>query len=116
MNATPESVNGLYVSEVRFDFAEPNVGEGRHCLALCSFTLNDQFAVKYVRIVRMSDGRLIVAMPSHRVDFDIFRDHAHAVSQKCRDMIIKAILDAYQATPKALPEFAPLGRRVRAMS
>ncbi len=63
--------------------------------AFASIIINNVFVVKDLKVIEGSSGRF-VAMPSRRGKDGIFHDIAHPLNQETRDMIERAVLDAYE--------------------
>lgn len=61
---------------------------------IATIVLDDQFAVHDIRIIEGDNG-LFTAMPSRKTATGGYRDIAHPINPEARDMIEKAILDAY---------------------
>ncbi len=61
---------------------------------ITTIVLDDQFAVHDIRIIEGDNG-LFTAMPSRKTATGGYRDVAHPINPEARDMIEKAILDAY---------------------
>ncbi|NLM51294.1 MAG: septation regulator SpoVG [Firmicutes bacterium] len=64
--------------------------------AIVSITLDNQFVVHDVRIIDGNNG-LFVAMPSKRTPDGEFKDIAHPITSKTRELIQTAVLNAYNA-------------------
>ena len=62
--------------------------------AFASIILNNAFIVKDLKVIDGNNGRF-VAMPSRRGKDGVFRDVAHPLNQDVRDVIEKAVLEAY---------------------
>ena len=69
--------------------------------AYVSITIDDAFVVRDLKIISGNDG-LFVAMPSKKRKDGQFRDIAHPLNQETRDMIEKAVFDAYEAEIKSM--------------
>lgn len=61
---------------------------------IATIILDDQFAVHDIRIIEGDNG-LFTAMPSRKTATGGYRDVAHSITPAARNMIEKAILDAY---------------------
>ena len=61
---------------------------------IATIILDVQFAVHDIRIIEGDNG-LFTAMPSRKTATGGYRDVAHPINPEARDMIEKAILDAY---------------------
>ena len=68
--------------------------------AVVSITFDDEFVVHDIKVIDGQNG-LFIAMPSKKSAEGEYRDIAHPISSKTRDMISQAILDAYE---KAMAE------------
>lgn len=62
---------------------------------IATIILDDQFAVHDIRIIEGDNG-LFTAMPSRKTATGGYRDVAHPITPAARNMIEKAILDAYK--------------------
>ena len=62
---------------------------------IATIVLDDQFAVHDIRIIEGDNG-LFTAMPSRKTTTGGYRDVAHPITPETRDMIEKAILNAYK--------------------
>ena len=63
--------------------------------AFASIVLDNVFIVKDLKIIEGTTGRF-VAMPSRRGKDGVFRDVAHPLNQETREVIERAVLDAYE--------------------
>ena len=63
--------------------------------ALASIVFDDAFVVHEIRIIEGKNG-LFVAMPSRTNSDGSFKDVAHPISAEAREVIEKAILEAYE--------------------
>ncbi len=70
--------------------------------AIVSVTFDDQFVIHDIKVIEGQNG-LFIAMPSRKTPDGEFKDIAHPINTKSREMIQKAILEAYD---KALIEDA----------
>ena len=68
--------------------------------AIVSVTFDDQFVIHDIKVIEGQNG-LFIAMPSRKTPDGEFKDIAHPINTKSREMIQKAILEAYD---KALIE------------
>lgn len=68
--------------------------------AIVSVTFDDQFVIHDIKVIEGQNG-LFIAMPSRKTPDGEFKDIAHPINTKSREMIQKAILEAYD---KALTE------------
>ncbi len=62
--------------------------------AVASVTFDDAFVVHDIKVIESADETFI-AMPSRRTPKGEFKDIAHPINSETRDMIQKAILEAY---------------------
>ena len=63
--------------------------------AVASVTLDNEFAVHDIKIIEGEKG-LFIAMPSRKTPEGEFRDIAHPISHESREVLQKAVLDAYE--------------------
>ncbi|KAB2953029.1 septation regulator SpoVG [Heliorestis acidaminivorans] len=63
--------------------------------AIVSVTFDHAFVIHDVKVVEGQKG-LFVAMPSRRTPEGEYRDIAHPISANAREIISKAVLDAYK--------------------
>jgi stage V sporulation protein G len=64
--------------------------------AFATIVLNNDFAVKELKIIERSDG-MFVAMPNCRGRDGLFHDLAHPLDQETRDIVHSAVGEAYHA-------------------
>lgn len=64
--------------------------------AVASVTFDNQFAVHDIKVIESQNG-LFIAMPSRKTPNGEFKDIAHPINAETREMIQKAILEAYEA-------------------
>lgn len=62
---------------------------------IATIVLDDQLAIHDIRIIEGDNG-LFTAMPSRKTATGGYRDVAHPITPAARNMIEKAILDAYK--------------------
>ena len=66
--------------------------------AVCSIILNDGFAIHDVKVIENSQGKLIVAMPSRKVEDGEgnfkWKDVAHPTCPEVRQAIERAVMKA----------------------
>ena len=67
---------------------------------IVSVTFDDQFVIHDIKVIEGQNG-LFIAMPSRKTPDGEFKDIAHPINTNSREMIQKAILEAYD---KALTE------------
>lgn len=63
--------------------------------AVVSITLDNEFVVHDIKVIEGEKG-LFIAMPSKKSAEGEYRDIAHPISSGTREMILRAILDAYE--------------------
>lgn len=68
--------------------------EGR-MKAIVSITIDDDFVIHDVRVVDGNNG-LFVAMPSRKTPDGEFRDIAHPINSRTRELMQNAVLEAYK--------------------
>lgn len=69
--------------------------------AYVTITLDDCFIVRDLKVIQGHDG-LFVAMPSKKRKDGQFKDIAHPLNQETREMIEKAVFDAYEAEVRSM--------------
>lgn len=62
--------------------------------AVASITLDDEFVIHDIRVIDSQNG-LFVAMPSRKDPNGEYKDIAHPINSKSREVLQKAVLDAY---------------------
>jgi stage V sporulation protein G len=85
-----EEVRAMNITEVKVF----PVNEDR-LKAYVSITIDNCFVVRDLKIIRGNEG-LFVAMPSKKRKDGQFKDIAHPLNQETRDILEKAIFDAYE--------------------
>ncbi len=63
--------------------------------AYVTITIDDCFVVRDLKVIEGNDG-LFVAMPSKKKKDNTFRDIAHPLNQETRDVLEKAVFDAFK--------------------
>ena len=63
--------------------------------AVASVTFDGCFVVHDIKVIDPADKPAFIAMPSRRTPKGEFKDIAHPINSDTRDMIQKAILEAY---------------------
>lgn len=63
--------------------------------AYCSVVFDDMFVVHELRVVDGANG-IFVAMPRRKTAEGEFKDMAHPITAEAREVISKAVLEAYQ--------------------
>ena len=71
--------------------------------AYVSITFDDAFVVRDLKIILGNEG-LFVAMPSKKRKDGQFKDIAHPLNQETRQMIEKAVFEAYETEIKSMGE------------
>lgn len=90
---------GLIVTDVRMI-----IKDGNGMKAICNIVVNDMIAINGIRVIENSEtGKLMVAMPSKKMVDGSYRDSAHPVSLKGREIIEKAVLDEYNKIKENKP-------------
>lgn len=69
--------------------------------AYATITIDDAFIIRDLKIIKGHEG-LFVAMPSKRRKDGQFKDIAHPLNQETREMIEKAVFDAFEEEVKSL--------------
>ncbi len=64
--------------------------------AIVSVTFDDAFVIHDVKVVEGHNG-LFVAMPSRKTPDGEFRDIAHPINSSAREVIQRAVLNAYES-------------------
>ena len=62
--------------------------------AVASVTFDNEFVIHDIKVIESQNG-LFIAMPSRKTPNGEFKDIAHPINSDTRDMIQKAILEAY---------------------
>ena len=74
---------------------KPIISDSKNRLrAIASFVIDDCIAVHDIKIIEGSNG-LFIAMPSKTLPNGNFNDIVHPINTKTREMLSKALLDAY---------------------
>lgn len=81
----------MKVTEVRVRKIFQNGGKLK---AVASVTIDDAFVVHGVKVIEGRNG-LFIAMPSHKLKDGGFRDTAHPVNTKARELVQTAVMNAY---------------------
>ncbi|MBQ6128951.1 MAG: septation regulator SpoVG [Lachnospiraceae bacterium] len=63
--------------------------------AVASITIDNELAIHDIKIIEGEKG-LFIAMPSRKTPEGEFRDIAHPISSESREVLQKAVLDAYE--------------------
>lgn len=59
-------------------------------------TLDGELRIEYIRVIRTSDGRLIVAMPSQKNSAGAHRDLVHPIVGRLRAEIDAAVINEFE--------------------
>ncbi len=70
--------------------------------AVASITIDGCFVVHEIRVIESEKG-LFVAMPSKKTPDGEFKDTAHPIDTETRNMLDKAVLNAYEKAVKDAP-------------
>lgn len=82
----------MQITDVRVRKAGKDDGKLR---AYCSVVIDGMFVVHEVRVVEGSNG-VFVAMPRRKTAEGEYRDLAHPITAEAREILQKAVLEAYQ--------------------
>jgi stage V sporulation protein G len=85
--------NGLRISEVRITLSSSY--DHRNLAAYATFTLNGSFAVRGVRLIAPSPGRLFVSMPSRRGHDGRHINLLFPIDHAGREWIERVLIEAY---------------------
>lgn len=66
--------------------------------AVVSVTFDDMFVVHDMKIIEGAGG-LFIAMPSRKTPSGEYKDIAHPINSQTRDILQKAIMEAYENLP-----------------
>ncbi len=69
--------------------------------AYVSITIDNCFVVRDLKVIRGNNG-LFVAMPSKKRKDGQFKDVAHPLNQETREMIERAVFEAYENAIKSM--------------
>ena len=71
-------------------------------LGYANIVLSNSFIIRGIKILETEKNGRFVAMPSRRLKGEkrAYRDLCHPINQETRDIITKAILDAYDENEK----------------
>ena len=62
--------------------------------AFVNITLDDQFVVRGLKVIKGSDG-FFISMPSRKMPDGTFRDIAHPITKDFRELVEKLIIEKY---------------------
>ncbi|MBU5482474.1 septation regulator SpoVG [Blautia sp. MSJ-19] len=71
--------------------------------AVVSITIDEEFVVHDIKVIEGEKG-LFIAMPSRKATDGEYRDIAHPINSRTRDMIQTLILEKYQEMLEEEPE------------
>ncbi len=63
--------------------------------AVGSVELDHEFRIEYVKVIEVSEGRLLVAMPSQKNTVGKWADVCHPIKPELRARIDRAVLEEY---------------------
>lgn len=86
-----ERIEGMNITDVRI---RKMTKEGS-MKAVASITIDNELAIHDIKIIEGEKG-LFIAMPSRKTPEGEFRDIAHPISSQSREVLQKAVLDAYE--------------------
>lgn len=67
--------------------------------AVVSVTFDDMFVIHDMKIIEGTGG-LFIAMPSRKTPSGEYKDIAHPINSETRDMLQKAIMNAFENLPE----------------
>ena len=83
----------MNIKEVRLSIVKKDDSKLK---AVASVTLDDCFVVHDIKVIEGNEGYFI-AMPSRKTNEGEYKDIVHPINTETREMIIKLILDAFNA-------------------
>ncbi len=83
----------MKISDIRVRLVQK---EDSKLKAVASMTIEDCFVVHDIKVIEGSEGYFI-AMPSRKTNEGEYKDIVHPINTETREMIIKLILDAFEA-------------------
>jgi stage V sporulation protein G len=83
----------LKVTEVKIRKLEE--GNISRAIAIASIVLDNEININDIKIVKDSEDKLFIMMPSRKMPNGLFKDIAHPINAETREKITKAILDEY---------------------
>lgn len=86
----------MKISDVRIRLVEK---DGSKLKAVASITIDECFVIHDIKIIEGKDG-FFISMPSRKTPDGEYRDIVHPINTETREMIIEAILKAYEKTEK----------------
>ncbi len=97
---TKKEVSGtMNITDVRVK----RVGNEGKLKAYVSITFDDSFVVHNLKVINGQNG-IFVAMPSRKTTSGEFKDVAHPINSAFREVLQKAVLDAYNQEAESKPE------------
>ena len=94
-----KGVNTMNITDVRVR----KVAKEGKMKAVVSITIDEEFVVHDIKVIEGEKG-LFIAMPSRKATDGEYRDIAHPINSRTRDMIQTLILGKYQEMLDAEPE------------
>jgi stage V sporulation protein G len=85
------------------DVRVKRVGNEGKLKAYVSITFDDSFVVHNLKVINGQNG-IFVAMPSRKTTSGEFKDVAHPINSAFREILQKAVLDAYNQEAENKPE------------
>lgn len=86
----------MKISDVRIRLVDK---DGSKLKAVASITIDECFVIHDIKIIEGKDG-FFISMPSRKTPDGEYRDIVHPINTETREMIIDAILKAYEKTEK----------------
>jgi stage V sporulation protein G len=86
----------LKISDVRVRLVEK---DGSKLKAVASITIDECFVIHDIKIIEGKEGYFI-SMPSRKTPDGEYRDIVHPINTETRELIISAILKAYEKVAK----------------
>ncbi len=83
----------MKISDIRVRLVQK---EDSKLKAVASMTIEDCFVVHDIKVIEGNEGYFI-AMPSRKTNEGEYKDIVHPINTETREMIIKLILDAFDA-------------------
>jgi stage V sporulation protein G len=85
------------------DVRVKKVGNEGKLKAYVSITFDDSFVVHNLKVINGQNG-IFVAMPSRKTTSGEFKDVAHPINSAFREVLQKAVLEAYNQETENKPE------------
>jgi stage V sporulation protein G len=86
----------MHITEVRIR----KVDDSGRMKAIASVTFNELFVIHDLRVIEGNDG-FFVAMPSRKMPNGSYKDVAHPICSKMRELIHDTIMMEYRSIPEA---------------